>query len=108
MKTYTADEARTKAEEIDAKTTAYDYDPRMTVVLETEEGYKAEVPSAFVLQYGDWILLFAEHHKPTIHHTEELVYVDVVRDNGEVKVLQADKFKPKKPKAKKTPNKKEK
>jgi len=65
-------EAEAKADEIDAKCSAYDFKGNNYVRVVTDEGLELIMPNAFALEFGDWYLLFAEHHDPMCFHKEDV------------------------------------
>jgi hypothetical protein len=64
--------AEAKADEIDSALSAYDFSPRNYVTVRTDEHCEFTLASAFVLTYGDWYLLFAEHHSPHVFHKDDI------------------------------------
>jgi len=86
-------DAEAKATEIEDSLSAYDFAGSTFVHIRTHEKYQAEIPNAFVLTYGEWYIIFAEHHNPICFHkddVEEIWYYSPIRG-----IKDAKDFKPK-------------
>lgn len=87
------------AKEFNSKLSAYDFSPRNYVRIVTDEGFELTLPSAFVLVYNQWYLVFAEHHNPQVFHMDDIEQIfEWQITKHQDKLLDYTKFKHKKPK----------
>jgi hypothetical protein len=64
--------AEAKAEEVCDKLGAYDFSANDYVRVTTDEGCEFTFASAFVLTYGHWYLVFAEHYDPHVFNKNDI------------------------------------
>ncbi len=67
--------AQEKCQEINSALTIYDFDSNKYVVVETDEGLRLTLPSAFVLKWNNWYLVFAEHHVPLYFDKDDVTAI---------------------------------
>lgn len=65
-------EARQRAQEIDDKLTAYDFQHGSRVYVKHEDGTELDFNSAFLQKDDEWVYIFTEHHGFHVYHLEDL------------------------------------
>ncbi len=89
MKSSTLKEAEAKAKEINDSLRATDFHSNY-VRLRTDEGFEVTFPSAFVVRYKDWYIIFAEHHDPHVYHegdVEQIFEYQITKHQYEIPKL---------------------
>lgn len=82
------DEIEKVAKKFSKRCTVYDFKPNNFVTIATDEGYYANIPSAFIVKYGDYFFIIAEHHDPMVFHEsdiETLYQYEIITHQHDVK-----------------------
>lgn len=55
-----------------------DFKSNQSVLVITNEGYKATIPSAFYKIHGNWTIIYAEHHNPLVFDSDDIEYIGII------------------------------